>query len=75
MGRLECRLPRVHDRSDESVTAARNIHQVSIAIAIVTQRFTQRGNMDFEITFFDNGVRPNSRDQFPFTDRFPWSLD
>jgi hypothetical protein len=31
--------------------------------------------MDFEICFFDNCVRPNSRDQFPRADHFPRSLD
>src|SRR5271170_1678211 len=75
VGRQNRWLPRLQNRSDEFISAAGNIHQVSIAVATVTQRSAQRSNMNLEIGFFDYGVRPNPSDQFPFTDHLPWSLD
>jgi hypothetical protein len=53
---------------DEAVAAPGDIYNEPVAIAPITQRATQRGNMDRKVGRFDKDVRPNPTHQLLLAD-------
>src|SRR6516225_8902195 len=56
------------DRSYEAIAATGNIGDVSVSTASVAKRPAQCCDVNPEISFFDEGVRPHTRDQILLAD-------
>jgi hypothetical protein len=63
------------DRRDEAIAAAGNGRYVAIARLAIAEGPAQRGHMDAEIAFLDEGVGPDAGDQLVLADQLTGALD
>jgi hypothetical protein len=68
------RLYRARDTSREAIASAGDIDDVTFAIVAVAERAAKRGNMDTNIGFINECVRPNETSQFFLFDNFAGAL-
>src|SRR4029077_10166642 len=67
-------LPRHLNRGDKDVAASGDIYNEPVAIAPITQRATQCGNMDRKVGRLDKDVRPNPTHQLLLADQLTGSF-
>jgi hypothetical protein len=63
------------DRGDEFVSSPGNIDNEPVSVLSVSQRATQRRNVDAEIGRLDKNTRPNASHQFILADQFTWAFE
>jgi hypothetical protein len=65
----------VRYHGDEAIASTGNVDDVSIAAQTVTERLSQGGYVDFKISFLNEDIWPNTRDQIFLADNLAGAFD
>ncbi len=64
-----------HDGSDEAVAAAGDVDEVAVAAMAIAEHAAQRGDLDLQIAFLDDDVRPDALHQLVLGHELAMPLD